>query len=310
MPEERAEKTIGAVLREARTVRNISLEDASRRTRIHPNILRSMESDDFQKLGIVYGKSFLKMYAEFLGCDKAGLLRRLENVFGPKTDDFAKTVNILTPEPTPEVHGVFVKAVKQVQVVLRKVNMRFLGTVVGVAVIGLLVIVLGARAVRSIRSRPKPVPADQASAKKPDQAALPAAAKPSKPAPVKPAEVKESPAVSSVETPKPAPAKVAAPEPAAAKPAAISSKEKLVLVIRAKDKCWIQVKVDGKVVFQNILVKGAAETWQAQERIDLWLGNAGVIQMELNGKLLEKIGRPGQTLRNVVITRSGLSVRR
>jgi cytoskeletal protein RodZ len=306
MPEERTEKTIGAILREARTVRNISLEDASRRTRIHPNILRSMESDDFQKLGIVYGKSFLKMYAEFLGCDKTGLLRRLENVFGPKTDDFAKTVNVLTPEPTPEVHGVFVRAVKQAQVVLRKVNMRFLGSVVGVIVIGLLVVVLGARAVRSIRSRPKPAPADQ----KPGQAEVSAAAKPSKPASAKPAEVKEPAAVPLVEAPKPAPAKPASPEPAAVKPAVLSSKEKLVLVIRAKDKCWIQVKVDGKVAFQNILVKGAAETWQAQEKIELWLGNAGVIQMELNGRLLEKIGRPGQTLRNVVITRSGLSVRR
>jgi len=101
------------------------------------------------------------------------------------------------------------------------------------------------------------------------------------------------------------------PEAAPPKPQAVEKEgEKIVLVLRAKEKTWLQVKVDGKVVLQNLLARGAAESWQAREKIELWLGNAGAVQLEVNGRLLERIGRPGQTLRRVVITREGLSIQR
>ncbi len=51
-----------------------------------------------------------------------------------------------------------------------------------------------------------------------------------------------------------------------------------------------------------------AANWQANEKIELWLGNAGAVELELNGKLLKKIGRPGRPLKNVTITRAGLSI--
>jgi hypothetical protein len=108
--------------------------------------------------------------------------------------------------------------------------------------------------------------------------------------------------------PPPAPAPAAA---AASKPSAVKkSQEKVILVVKAKEKAWLQIKVDGKVAFQNVLPKGSAESWQADEKIEMWVGNAGAIQVELNGQLLGKIGRPGQTLKRVVFTRSGLSIQR
>jgi cytoskeletal protein RodZ len=80
------------------------------------------------------------------------------------------------------------------------------------------------------------------------------------------------------------------------------------LTIRAKENCWIQVKIDGRVVFQNILIKGRSETWQAKNRIELSLGNAGVVDLEANGKFISNLGKRGQPLKNILISKEGLSI--
>jgi cytoskeletal protein RodZ len=62
--------SIGETLREARHVKQASLEDASRATKIKLEILERLESDDFNALAApMYTKGFLKLYAEYLGLD-------------------------------------------------------------------------------------------------------------------------------------------------------------------------------------------------------------------------------------------------
>ncbi|MCM8800454.1 MAG: DUF4115 domain-containing protein [Candidatus Omnitrophica bacterium] len=81
------------------------------------------------------------------------------------------------------------------------------------------------------------------------------------------------------------------------------------LVIEAKDNCWIKLSLDGKVVFQNILIKGKAETWQAKDKIELSLGNAGAVVLEVNGKVMPALGKKGQAIKNIIITpKEGLRV--
>jgi cytoskeletal protein RodZ len=75
--------------------------------------------------------------------------------------------------------------------------------------------------------------------------------------------------------------------------------------VRARDDCWIRVKVDGRTIFQNILKKGRFENWQAQERIELSLGRPEVIDLEVNGRLLSSLGAAG---RRVLIDKEGLRV--
>jgi cytoskeleton protein RodZ len=63
-------ESIGETLREARHVKQASLEDASRATKIKLEILERLESDDFNALAApMYTKGFLKLYAEYLGLD-------------------------------------------------------------------------------------------------------------------------------------------------------------------------------------------------------------------------------------------------
>ena len=82
------------------------------------------------------------------------------------------------------------------------------------------------------------------------------------------------------------------------------------LDIHAKENCFVQVKLDGRVIFQNILKKGRSESWQAKDKIELSLGNAGVVELEVNGKRISGLGRKGQALKNILITKEGLSVKR
>ena len=83
-----------------------------------------------------------------------------------------------------------------------------------------------------------------------------------------------------------------------------------MLTLHAKDNCFVQLKTDKKTVFQGILKKGRSESWSANERIDFSLGNAGVVELEVNGKFIPSLGRKGQALKNIVVTKEGLSIER
>jgi len=85
---------------------------------------------------------------------------------------------------------------------------------------------------------------------------------------------------------------------------------RIQLNIRAKDKCFINLKTDGKTVFQGVLPKGKSETWKAKEKIEFSLGNAGVVDLEVNGKLISSLGKKGQAIKNIVVTKEGLSIKR
>lgn len=68
-------ESIGENLREARHNKKVSLEDASRATRIKIEILEQLESDEFDRLAApTYTKGFLRLYAEYLGLDSQSIV--------------------------------------------------------------------------------------------------------------------------------------------------------------------------------------------------------------------------------------------
>ncbi len=78
----------------------------------------------------------------------------------------------------------------------------------------------------------------------------------------------------------------------------------LKLTIQTKADVWMQVKSDGSVIFQNVLAKGARETWIAKQELELWTGKAEAVDLSLNGKPL---GSPGSGVRKgIKVTHEGL----
>lgn len=82
------------------------------------------------------------------------------------------------------------------------------------------------------------------------------------------------------------------------------------LGIRANDNCWVALKVDSRIVFQRVLAKGRFESWKAKDKMELSLGNAGAVELEVNGQLFSNLGRKGQPLKNILITREGINIPR
>ncbi|MFH1888632.1 MAG: RodZ domain-containing protein [Candidatus Omnitrophota bacterium] len=110
-----------------------------------------------------------------------------------------------------------------------------------------------------------------------------------------------------------APAAVARKDQAKAtttKPGGLPAAKNISLDIHARENCFIDVKADGKVIFHSILKKGRSESWKAKDRIELSLGNAGAVELEVNGKRISGLGRKGQSVKNILITREGLNIKR
>ena len=83
-----------------------------------------------------------------------------------------------------------------------------------------------------------------------------------------------------------------------------------VLGLFSRSKSWISVKVDGKVVFHGVLQRGRSETWSAREKIELSLGDAGAVELQVNDQRFSNLGRRGQPLKNIVINKDGLKISR
>jgi cytoskeleton protein RodZ len=97
---------IGQSLRDARTARNLSLEQAAQDTRISIRFLEALEEEDFTALPApVYVRGFLRSYANYLGIDPQPLVEGLraneENGAAHRrsADPFQPSVSVAHPVP-------------------------------------------------------------------------------------------------------------------------------------------------------------------------------------------------------------------
>lgn len=74
--------SIGRTLKHAREEKNMSLDEASRATKIRKEFLLALEEDRFELLpGDVFARGFVRSYADFLGLDgKAAALRAADRM--------------------------------------------------------------------------------------------------------------------------------------------------------------------------------------------------------------------------------------
>jgi cytoskeleton protein RodZ len=84
--------TMGAYLRSARRRRRVSIERAAEDTKIRPDFLMRMESDEFDFLAPAYVRGFLRTYARFLHADPEPLLEEFDNRHGAPRPDTQQIV--------------------------------------------------------------------------------------------------------------------------------------------------------------------------------------------------------------------------
>ncbi len=263
----------GERLKKIRLDKGISLEDVAKKTRVPLNILRSIEEDGFINLEPVYIKGFIKIYCNYLGVAPSDFITELKEpqVTMKLSDEEEKASTFLRPLPAR-----------------REFPWRPVLAAAGVIAALVMLILIGPGIARALKQR-----------------AANADARPRVRA-VKTVQQKNKAADAPVQQKKPV--QQAASVRRAAASSAKPEQSGIRLGIHAADDCWMQVKTDGKTVFQSVLFRGRMESWTARDRIDLWLGSAGAVELEVNGSRIPSLGRKGQVLKNIVISKDGLKV--
>lgn len=248
-------KSIGKILKKTREKKGLSLEEVASQTRIHHDVLKNLEDDNFHLLpSPAYVKGFLKRYGEYLGLQSGPLIEEYLSTHPPEPEQ----VLVLKGEKIPR---------------LRLDKFIVVGSLSAVLII---ILISGFFAIRGVLSR------KSARSKDAEQAASSAK--------VKPVEVKKilSPSVRSVK-------KVSGP---------------LRLEVFAEKDGWLEVRCNGKLLFQGMLFQGDREVWQGEDKIRLRIGNAGAFKLNLNGNSLGKLGKEGEVLKEVILTKESIKVNR
>jgi len=280
-------ESAGARLKKLRLEKGLSLEDVYKKTKIHLSILKSIEEDNLVGISPIYIKGFLKIYCGLLGVDYKDYYSDSQE--GQRTEKKAPEDTQEEPalsHPTPfkgtpfkldyfKRFGIKVKNIIPIAVIIL--------SVLGLFNLGKFI------ASRRSSNRAQEITRE---IEKADN------------------ERGKAQAVKSDQKGKKAGVKVAAAKKSATKPASNVSSG-IRLSIRAKENCWVHLLVDSKVVFHAVLKKNKFESWQAKKKIEFSLGNAGGVELELNGKVIPPLGRRGQVVKNVLITKEkGLVVGR
>lgn len=91
----------GALLRQRRTERQLSVEDVAQALRLAPKQLRAIEQDDYDHLpGPTYVRGYLRSYAQFLGLPADTVLE-----FYNRQPAAAKAVDLAKHAPTPQMNS-------------------------------------------------------------------------------------------------------------------------------------------------------------------------------------------------------------
>lgn len=272
-------ETTGARLKRIRLEKGISLEEVHKKTKVHPDILRSIEEDSLINFNPVYIRGFVKIYCKFLGVDPKECISDYQE---PKAEAaVTRQRSVAVSRPAGLTLGL-----------LKRLALSRIARVAGMVILALLLTLVLFRAGRLLLAKWRSLPRNerQVAVARPRQAKKTAAAKPSK---------SQGTSVAAAEQGTETAQKITAP-----------SSSGIRLAVRAKENCWMSLKIDGKVVFQSVLLKGRSDSWQAKEKIELSVGNAGAVDLEVNGKVIPSLGKKGQAIKNILITKEGLTTPR
>lgn len=302
---------IGHILREARENKGLTLEEVQAKTRINARFLAAFETGQYDALPTpVHARGFLRNYARFLGLDPQPLLDRYLTVQGMEAQVMVARPNQeITPDnPLPE---------RQDQPFFDPVNMEVNGkgfdavsngggssSMLQIVIIIALVIALALIANRFIpilfgRGGEANVVQEFTSAVQDAVAEVTGAtATPT----VTPAATQESASGSAIfvdgteqpimDTSRNNPGGVATPT--ATRPPLPATLDEIALKLDILERTWVEVTIDGSVVFSGIAKTNDTFEWTAQDEAKIVTGNAIGVFVTINDVALGRLGGRGE----------------
>jgi cytoskeletal protein RodZ len=274
--------SIGERLRRQRLQNRISLERVSLETKIGVRLLEAIEAGQFEKLpGGVFRRSFVLQYARALELDPDEIAGELDQLSQFDEVPPLPTAGTLQRQNPSSGSGFSFRGDLSE---LRGSTIGSLITAVGVIMVCALIY--------NWWQAPRAAKVEMASV----QPAAHAAAAERLPAP--PSSVPATPAPTT-QAPEAVPAPAAAPAPADAAHVRVG--------LSADEKTWLSISSDGKNVFANSLEAHETKIVEASEKVRVLVGNAGGVEISLNGKPIGPIGPRGQ-VRVVEFTPAGFQI--
>jgi len=261
---------IGALLEKARKDRGLTLEEAEHATKIRKRYLAGLEREDYGVLpDAVYARGFLKTYANYLGLDGEELARELrdhrrsrrDRAYGaPAASDFER--------PLVNPGGLDMKE-RYSLVSGTTVRTLLVAVIALVAVVGALYYV--GRSTQSAGESP-----EQAAPQSERQGAN------------GPPQAEDKPAAHQNN---------ARGGQSGDQPAAPPRPETLTVQVSVEgDPSWLSILADGQLSYEQIAEPGFSQTFRAQREISIRTGNAGAVEVVVNGQDLGRLGESGEVL--------------
>ena len=270
--------TVGQYLRQEREKRKITLDSVAKVTRITKENLEALENDEFQAISApVIVRGFLRNYAAYLGLDPQELVDRYDS----QTDLIKIPGDKEVPQPSKDENPVF----------------KYL--------VFLCILLAGVAVLYYLQESPLPPSPPPPS---PAGTAAPAPGPPS-PAPgAQPFQPKTetSPGEAARKAIPPGKEKKPSEEPVSAvtgpgeKEAA--KERRHVLRAVATEKTWMRILNDEEQVSDVLLQPKETSSWTARRQFRITIGNAGGIELFLNGVSQGRLGKSGQVV-NLVLPR-------
>jgi cytoskeleton protein RodZ len=265
---------IGSILRKERERRGFTYSQVFKITRLRPYILEALEHEDWESLpsaGFVTG--FVRSYARVLGLDED------EIVEGYRRRTIVTEDTVLRPPAVPP---------ERWRKLLLPISLVF-------------VLVAGLSAYFIWREHPAlekaPVSTEMNSpiANKADEKQDKGQNSNQTEQVVRAREEQSSPALKS--TPAEGGEEVSGPDRSQTNTTGSEKSRGLVLRAVVKERTWVRIFVDDKDPKEYIFQPGSEPEWTAEKGFELLIGNAGGIELELNGERVEGLGKRGQVVR-------------
>jgi cytoskeleton protein RodZ len=307
--------SVGESLRRERLRRNLELDQISRELRISHRFLEAIEAEQFDQLPApIFVKSFVRQYARLLGLNDEELAAEIQRLTEP--------VEIVPPgpeEPKQVMQEIHIPKMEWEKVGERR--FRWGGPLSALA--GVVAVMLACSAIYAWwqRPRPRPVAPPVTNTLQP-VAQNPPAATPEPPvATAEPAAtpIAAIPAAQTTPASSPAAPPAASEQPAAVQakpielpavsagaPAAVSDKPFRV-ELTAEEPVWVLARANGKYLFSGTLEANQTRLVEASGTLLLRFGNAGGVNVTLNGKNLGTLGPKGQ-VRTFQFTSGGFQI--
>lgn len=250
-------ESIGDYLKREREIRNITLEEVANATKINIGILRTIEEGQTERFpAAVFVRGFIRCYAQYIGLDPNDVLLRYHPQV--KTPGHQEEVSPPPEKPEKKIWPFFSR------------HRKLLGVSISIIIaVFLLSLVVNIGKKETLKKEQKPLPKSPVEANR---------------------------VVGQAKTYLPDQTSVPAPQTKAQEVPQLQHKKQHELRAVFKENTWVQAVIDEQNWQEYSFKAGETITWTLDNKIRLLIGNAGGVDLYLDGEQLKSLGDSGQVV--------------